>query len=87
MQLLDEDQALIAVAGRDSVPQMQSFIDRHQLADVPTVADTSGEVWERFGVFGQPSWAFVDGDTGRVSVRFGALGQEGILDAFEAGHL
>jgi hypothetical protein len=75
------------VAGRDSVEAMQAYVDRHGLADVVNVADVDGELWARFGVVGQPSWAFVEGDTGRVTVRFGALGREGMLDAFESGNL
>ncbi|CAN5278287.1 hypothetical protein BH23ACT9_BH23ACT9_02990 [soil metagenome] len=85
MQLLDENQSLIGVAGRDTLEQMEGFVARHGLEDVVTIADVDGSVWNRFGVFGQPTWGFVDGATGRVSVRFGALGQQGVLDAFEAG--
>jgi peroxiredoxin len=84
---LSEGQALVGVASRDAVDEMQAFVDRHGLADVVNVADESGEVWDRFGVFGQPTWAFVDGATGEVTVRFGALGEEGILAAFAAGTL
>ena len=84
MQLLDEDQAIVGVAGRDSLAEMQSFVDRHELGDVVNVADVDGSVWERFGVFGQPTWAFVDGETGEITVQFGGLGQEGVLAAFEA---
>lgn len=84
MQLLEDDQALVGVASRDSLAQMVSFVDRHGLDGVVNIADDSGVVWERFGVFGQPTWAYVDGDSGRVSVQFGGLGQEGVLAAFAA---
>ncbi len=84
MQLLDEDQAVVGVAGRDSLEEMQAFTDRHELDGVVNIADVDGSVWERFDVFGQPTWAYVDGDTGQVTVRFGGLGQEGVLSAFEA---
>lgn len=87
MQLLDDNQSLIGVAGRDTVEQMAGFTERHGLQDMVTIADVSGEVWERFGVFGQPTWAFVDGETGQVEVAFGALGTQGVLDAFESGGL
>lgn len=90
MQLLNEDEdgrALIGVASRDSVEAMRAFVAEHGLEDMVNIADPDGEVWTRFGVVGQPSWAFVDGDTGRVTVRFGALGQQGALDAFESGSL
>lgn len=85
MQLLEDDQALVGIASRDTVEEMAAFIDRHDLADVVNIADPDGMVWERFGVFGQPTWAFIDGDTGQTTVRFGALGQAGVLAAFEAG--
>ncbi|HUG84265.1 MAG TPA: hypothetical protein VMM13_06850 [Euzebya sp.] len=87
MQLLDDDQSLIGIASRDTAEQMRGFTDRHGLQDVTNIADVSGEVWERFGVFGQPTWAFVDGDTGEVEVAFGSLGRQGVLDAFESGGL
>lgn len=84
MQLLTADQALVGIASRDSLAQMEGFVARHGLNDVVNIADEAGTVWERFGVFGQPTWAYVDGDTGQVSVQFGGLGQEGVLAAFEA---
>jgi peroxiredoxin len=91
VQLLSEDsddgRALVGIASRDSVEQMQAFVDRHGLDEVVNVADPDGEVWARFGVFGQPTWAYVDGDTGQVTVRFGGLGEQGVLDAFEADGL
>lgn len=64
---------------------MQDFVVRHDLQDVVNIADVDGTVWERFGVFGQPTWAFYDSETGAVTVRFGALGVDGVLAAFEAG--
>lgn len=63
---------------------MESFVDRHELADVVNIADPEGVVWDRFGVFGQPTWAFVNGETGEVTVQLGALGTQGVLAAFEA---
>jgi peroxiredoxin len=85
VQLLSEDQAVIGVASRDTVEEMEAFVDRHGLADVVNIADPDGVVWDRFGVFGQPTWAFVDGETGEVTVRFGGLGQQGVLAAFADG--
>ena len=63
---------------------MEAFVERHGLDDVVNIADLDGVVWERFGVFGQPTWGYVDGDTGEVSIMFGALGVDGVLAAFEA---
>lgn len=64
---------------------MESFVDRHELSDVVNIADPDNEVWERFGVFGQPTWIFVNGETGETTTRFGALGQQGIQAVFESG--
>ena len=84
-QLLDEDQRIVGVAGRDSIEEMEAFVDRHGLSDVVTIADPDNVVWDRFGVFGQPTWVFVNGETGEATTRFGALGQQGVLAVFESG--
>lgn len=81
MQLLDEQQAIVGIASRDTVEEMQAFVDRHGLQGMVTIADPDGEVWERFEVFGQPSWGYVD-PAGEVSILFGALGLDGIQQAF-----
>jgi hypothetical protein len=87
VQLLDDNQSLVGVAGRDTRDAMEAFVDRHGLSDVVTIVDLDGQVWNRFGVFGQPTWGFVNADTGEVTVRFGALGTEGVLEAFDARSL
>lgn len=74
----------MGVASRDDLDAITAFVDRHGLQDVVNLADLDGEVWDRFGVFGQPTWAYVEGDTGEVTVQFGGLGREGVLAAFEA---
>ncbi len=38
-----------------------------------TAADVEGEVWRRFGVVGQPTWVFVDGETGASARHLGFL--------------
>ena len=83
MQLLDEGQTIIGVASRDSLDEMQAFVDRHGLTDMVTIADEEGAVWDRFGVVGQPSWAFVDGESGEAQTSPGGLGQQGIIQVFE----
>lgn len=74
----------MGVASRDTLEEMVAFVERHDLQGVVNIADVDGDVWERFGVFGQPTWAFVTAD-GEVSVRFGALGADGVRAAFQAG--
>lgn len=67
----------MGLAGRDTVAEMQSFIDRHDLGDIPHLVDDDGSIWERFGVFTQPSWVFVN-DDGTVRSVVGILGEEGL---------
>lgn len=84
MQLLDQGQTIVGVAGRDTVEEMQAFVDRHGLSGMVTIADPEGEVWERFEVFGQPTWGYINA-AGEVSIMFGALGGDGIQEAFSDG--
>lgn len=68
--------ALLSIAGRDDVSEMQGFVERHGLGGLfPHLADGSGELWRRFGVSGQPAWVFVD-DSGESERIFGALTDE-----------
>jgi thiol:disulfide interchange protein len=57
---------------------MAEFVARHGLEDVPQIDDADGSVWARFGVVGQPSWVFIDGETGERELLFGLLGEEGL---------
>ena len=68
----------IGVAGRDDVPAMQAFIDRHGLDGLPHIADLDGSVWRRFGIAAQPAWVFVDGGTGERRTVHGALDVPGL---------
>jgi hypothetical protein len=53
---------------------MQDFVGRHGLT-FPNLRDDSGNIFVRFGVFGQPAWAFVDAD-GNLETVFGALSED-----------
>lgn len=55
---------------------MEAFVAEHGLEHVTTIADVDGAVWQRFGVVGQPTWIFVDGETGAVAQRFGFLAED-----------
>lgn len=57
---------------------MQEFVDRHGLT-FPNVNDDAGDVFQAFGVLGQPAWAFSDG-RGGIEVRPGTL-SDAELDA------
>ncbi len=41
--------------------------------------DESGEVWNGFGIVGQPAWAFIN-DDGTVEVVNGALGGDAVAE-------
>lgn len=61
---------VIGMAGRDSVDEMQDFVERHGLGFLPHTADTDGDLWADLRVRYQPTWIFVSAD-GEASVEFG----------------
>ena len=65
---------------------MLEFVDRYGLDVIDHAADVDGVVWNANGVGGQPAWVFIDGQTGKATTKFGALGEEG-LTAGIAEHL
>ena len=67
----------VGLAGRDTVDEMQSFIDRHGLAEFPHLVDEDGALWERFGIISQPAWVFVD-DDGTARTVSGSLSEDGL---------
>lgn len=83
-QLDSNKTAIVGVGGRDQVGAMKAFVDRHDLGDVRHIADPSGDVWSRFGVRGQPTWLFVDGETGTSELVFGELGAEALSARLKA---
>jgi len=78
---------VVGVASRDEAPAMDAFVAEHGLEHVTSIADVDGAVWQRFGVVGQPTWIFVDGETGAVTQRFGFLAEaelEALLQTLES---
>ncbi len=73
----------VGVAGRDDESAMQGFIDEHGLSGFPHVADESGDIWERFGIFDQPAWVFADAG-GNFEVVFGAIGETELRERLDA---
>jgi hypothetical protein len=69
--------AFIGVAGRDDTGPMASFVAEYDVGGFPHIADLSGEIWARYGVLGQPAFAFID-DDGSDDVYLGALGTDGL---------
>ena len=67
----------IGVAGRDDADAMAGFVSDYGVGAFPHVADLDGEVWARYGVAGQPAFAFID-DDGSDELYLGALGEDGL---------
>ena len=71
------------MGGRDSVEQMQSFVDRHGLRGFDHLVDEDGSLWERFGIINQPAWVFVD-DDGTARTVAGSLDGAGLREELRA---
>ncbi|HEU5474488.1 MAG TPA: redoxin domain-containing protein [Actinophytocola sp.] len=52
----------VGVAAQDEVPAMRAFIEEYGLGSFPHIADTEARVWQRFGVYAQPAYAFISAD-------------------------
>ncbi|WP_196812267.1 redoxin family protein [Nocardia sp. CNY236] len=52
------DVQFVGVAAQDDVPAMREFVSEYGVK-FPTIADTDGAVWQRFGVTAQPAFAFI----------------------------
>ena len=50
---------LIGVPGGDSQDSYRRFVAKHQLGDIPQMANEDGELWGQFGVSYQPRWVLV----------------------------
>jgi peroxiredoxin len=71
---------LVGVAGLGSGDDgMRGFVDQHQLAGFPHLADDDGRVWQRFGVTTQEYFVLLDAD-GEI-VHQGALRASALRDA------
>lgn len=71
---------VVGVAGRGQEAAMRDFVDDTGTGDLVHLVDSDGAVWTRFGVIGQPAYAFVDAD-GRAQVVNGALGTAALEEA------
>ena len=74
--------AVVGIGSRDSLARLEGFVERHGLDGFPNVADESGDLRSRLGVFGQPTWIFVAAD-GTSEKVFGSLGEEKLVQRFE----
>ncbi len=67
---------IIGVAGNDTIESSLAFVQDNGVGNIEHVYDNT-DVWSRFGITSQPSWAFIN-DDGDVEVRFGSLGAAGL---------
>ncbi len=79
-----DDVRLVTVGGSSAdVDEMAEFVADVGLDDFPNIADTTGEVWTRFGVTYQYTYVFVD-DGGSVEVVTGPLDKDELTTRFDA---
>ena len=71
----------LGVAWHDTEEAMQDFVDRYGLR-MPTAIDRTDAIFNRFGFFYQPAWAFLDEDGGVTAVQQ-ELGVEGLRAEIE----
>jgi len=71
------------VASRDDVDAISGFVETYQVGGFEHIIDEGGVIWERYGVFSQPAFAFIN-DDGTVETKIGAVGREGLIEAAEA---
>ncbi|MGE0139497.1 MAG: TlpA family protein disulfide reductase [Ilumatobacteraceae bacterium] len=76
------DVQIVGVAGRGGIDEMRGFIDDTGTGGMTHVADESGGVWNAFGIFAQPAFAFID-DTGEIETFVGGLRADDLADRIE----
>lgn len=74
--------AFVGIGSRDSAARLEAFVTKHGLDGFPNVADESGDLRARLGVFGQPTWIFVAAD-GTAERVFGGLGEGGLVERLD----
>ncbi|MFZ1411713.1 MAG: redoxin domain-containing protein [Micropruina sp.] len=64
---------MIGVAGRGTVDEMKRFVSETDTGRLLHLSDTSGAIWQQFGIVAQPAYVFMSPD-GTVQTVVGALG-------------
>ena len=72
----------VGVPGLDQVPEMRAFAERMRLSGFPHVVDRDGSLWTRFGVPGQPAFAWVHKD-GRIEVTTAAVPKDIVAEKLD----
>ena len=78
-----DDITFIGVAGRDDVESMRAFIDERGVSGFAHIGDETGEIWNTFGVVGQPAYVFISDDGSTETLRSG-LGLDELTRRAEA---
>lgn len=71
---------VLGVPGRGQAEAMRSFVADTGTGGLTHVVDADGAIWNRFGVFSQPAFVFVD-RAGEARVFAGSLGAEDLRAA------
>lgn len=68
--------------GKAGLGEMRSFVERHDLGFVPSVADPEGQLWSKLGVRAPPTWIFVDAG-GKTTTEFGDFEPDALRARFD----
>lgn len=77
-----DDVQIVGVAGRGGIDEMRSFIDDTGTTGLTHVADIDGDVWNAFGIYAQPAFAFIN-DSGEIETFMGGLGADHLADRID----
>ena len=61
---------------------MQGFIDDTETVGLTHVADLDGAIWQAFGVYAQPAFAFIN-DDGAIEVFVGGLDEDALAERLD----
>jgi len=72
----------IGIAGRGKQAEMAQFVSDTGVGSFAQLADLDGSIWNAFGIYGQPAFAFINND-GTVEVFIGSLDKRSLTERFE----
>lgn len=72
----------IGIAGRGKQSEMAKFVSDTGIGSFAQLADLDGSIWNAFGIYGQPAFAFINHD-GTVDVFVGSLDKRSLTERFE----
>lgn len=78
-----EQVTIIGIPGQGDLDAMEDFVAATGTADVLTIPDLTGEIWERFGVRQRSQYLFIDDDGTAEFVRYGSPRGENLRDGID----